>query len=399
MKKILFRALSIFSIFLSLVACTNLENDIPHWLSDYKDLYEENPVEASRQWFKDAKMGMFVHFTIGSLMEKDSDYGLWMNGAADERICNFVGISMEEYLKAESKDSLLFTRFEIPEFDAEKICQLAVKSKMKYIVFTAHHQSCNFDAEHVPVNSVNSSPDGRDLVAEMIAACRKYKLAPFFYMRSEYKKVRTENKEKNLATLRHLLTKYGPIGGLWFDDSVMKFSEDNFGMDEINYFIKDLQPHCLVSFKHGLYSCSEDYLSPEYFMLPFDYEMQTEGQHTRFEDRKNRFEKYEKESWEKCGKYKLREVCTSMMESRWRDLDTEYLGWVNSVGARRLSGEEAWFWLTYARYTGSNLLMNIGPQADGSVHPETEKGLTDLGRLIEERGWPEVVHLIPEKPE
>ena len=69
------------------------------------------------------------------------------------------------------------------------------------------------------------------------------------------------------------------------------------------------------------------------------------------------------------------------------------------MGARRLSGEEAYYWLTYARFTGSNMLMNIGPQADGSVHPDTEKGLIKLGEIIEERGWPEVVHKIPEKPE
>ena len=151
MKRLAFRFLYLFCMILLLNACTNKETDIPYWLSDYKDLYEKNPTEASQQWFKDAKMGMFVHFTIGSLMEKDSDYNQWMSGNADERICSFIGISMEDYRKAESKDSLLFTRFEIPVFDAEKICQLAVKAKMKYITFTAHHQSCNFDALHASI--------------------------------------------------------------------------------------------------------------------------------------------------------------------------------------------------------------------------------------------------------
>jgi hypothetical protein len=43
--------------------------------------------------------------------------------------------------------------------------------------------------------------------------------------------------------------------------------------------------------------------------------------------------------------------------------------------------------------------MSIGPRKDGSIHPDDEKGLTDLGKLIEERGWPEVVHKIPARPE
>jgi alpha-L-fucosidase len=398
MKKI---QLIIFLFFALLISsCEKQDSEIPYWLSDYKELYEEDPIEASRQWFKDAKMGLFVHFTIGSLMEEGSwDYRKWADGNADERICNYVGISMEDYQNAQSKDSLLFSKFEIPEFDAEKICQLAVKANMKYITFTAHHQSCNFDAEHVPFNSVNSSPDGRDLVAEMMAACKKYKLAPFFYMGASYKKVSTSNKEKNLATLNELLTEYGPIGGLWFDGGVASDPENYEGIDEINYFIKDLQPHCLVSFKLGLYGCSEDYISPEFFMLPFEYEMQTEGQQLRLDSRMRRWEKDEKEGWEKCTKYKLREICTSMMGSKWRDWDTENLGWVNEVGARRLSGEEAYYWLTYSRYTGSNMLMNIGPRADGSVHPDTEKGLIELGQIIQERGWPEIVHEIPDRPE
>ena len=384
---------------LLITACAKQESDIPYWLSDYKALYKKDPTEASRQWFKDAKMGMFVHFTIGSLLEEGSvDYKLWMSGQANEKILNYVGISREDYDRSESKDSLLFTRYEIPEFDAEKICQAAVKAKMKYITFTAHHQSCNFDARHIPFNSVNASPSGRDLVAEMMAACKKYNLAPFFYMRNEYKMMQSARKEENRETLKELLTEYGPIAGLWFDGGVARDPERYEGMDEVNYFIKDLQPQCLVTFKLGLYSSSEDYLSPEFFMFPFDYKMQTEGQQARFDIRKKRWEEFEKESWEKSNKYKLREICNTMMEAKWRDRDTEHIGWINSVEAKRLSGEDAYFWLTYARYTGSNMLMSIGPQGDGSIHPETEKGLTELGEIIEERGWPEVVHAIPERP-
>ena len=88
-----------------------------------------------------------------------------------------------------------------------------------------------------------------------------------------------------------------------------------------------------------------------------------------------------------------------MMEAKWRDWDTDNIGWMDSENARRLSGEEAWFWLTYTRYTGSNLLMSIGPRRDGSIHPDAEKGLIELGKIIEERGWPPVVHEVPEKPE
>ncbi len=45
------------------------------------------------------------------------------------------------------------------------------------------------------------------------------------------------------------------------------------------------------------------------------------------------------------------------------------------------------------------MLMNIGPRSDGSIHPDTEKGIIELGRIIDERGWPKVVHEIPARLE
>jgi alpha-L-fucosidase len=392
MKASALQLLCAISLAILLAGCTNNEPDIPYWLTDYSDNYEEDPIEASRQWFVDAKMGMFVHFNVASLMEHGSiDYKLWTQGNADERILDYVGISMEDYNAAESKEELLFSKFEYAEFDAEKICQLALKANMKYITFTAHHFAATFDSEHIPYTTVNSSPPKRDLVAEMVAACKKYNLAPFLYMGGSYKTLKSGTPETKLAILEEILTNYGPLAGLWFDGGQP-------GDDEVNEFIKKLQPQCLVSFKHGIESYTEDYISPEFFIFPFEYKMPTEGQQLRWEIRKKRWEKEEKESWE-YTKYKLREVCNTMMEAKWRDGDTDQIGWMNSDKARRLSGEEAYFWLTYTRFTGSNLLMSIGPRKNGSIHPDAEKGLIELGKIIEERGWPPVVHEIPEKPE
>ena len=243
-----------------------------------------------------------------------------------------------------------------------------------------------------PSPIANSSPKKRDLVAEMTAACKKYNLAPFLYMNGSYKTAKSENDQQKLAILKEVLSNYGPLAGIWFDGQ-------QAGDDEVNLLIKELQPQCLVSFKHGKESYTEDYISPEFFLFPFEYKMPAEGQQLRWEIRRKRWEKEEKESWEAYTKYKLREVCNTMMEAKWRDWDTDQIGWMNSEKARRLSGEEAWFWLTYTRFTGSNLLMRIGPRRDGSIHPDAEKGLIELGQIIEERGWPELVHEIPERPE
>ncbi len=235
MKILALKTLSTIGLAILLASCSKQKTDVPYWLSDYNDLYETEPIEASRQWFKDAKMGMFVHFNVASLMELGSiDYKLWSKGEADERILEYVGVSMEEYSNAKSKDSLLFTRFEIPAFDAEEICQLALKANMKYITFTAHHFTANFDSEHLPFTSVNSSPHKRDLVAEMLAACKKYNLAPFLYMRADYKTAISDGNQTNLAILKDVLSNYGPLAGIWFDGQ-------QAGDDEVTDFIKDIQ--------------------------------------------------------------------------------------------------------------------------------------------------------------
>ena len=41
----------------------------------------------------------------------------------------YLEISRENYLNAKNKDSFLYAKFEISEFDAEEIYQLVVKAK------------------------------------------------------------------------------------------------------------------------------------------------------------------------------------------------------------------------------------------------------------------------------
>jgi alpha-L-fucosidase len=364
-------------------------SEVPYWLEEYSEVYRENPIEASRMWFKEAKMGMFVHYNAVSVLEHGSlDYKLWRNGQVDDRMLAYVGISREAYEAAEDKEALLFTKFEADHFDAEKICQLAVKAKMKYVTFTAHHFNCLFDSKVFTVNSVHS-PCGRDLVQEMMAACRKYNLAPFLYLNPNYPDPASPDRARHLAAIKEVLTNYGDIAGIWFDG--------DRGTDETNHFIKELQPHCLVSFKLGKHGVSEDYLSPEFFFFPFDYQMQTEGQEIRFQKRRERWETQEKQLWEGCNQYKLREVCNTMQKAKWRDWDTECLGWITDADAKYISGDDAYFWLTYSRYCGANLLMSIAPRADGSIHPEEEQGLIELAQIIDSKGWPPVVHPVPAK--
>jgi hypothetical protein len=66
---------------LLILGCACKEPEMPYWLSDYEEVYNEDPLKASRQWFKDAKMGLLVHFNIANLMEfGDLNQDLLENG-------------------------------------------------------------------------------------------------------------------------------------------------------------------------------------------------------------------------------------------------------------------------------------------------------------------------------
>ncbi|MEE4287623.1 MAG: alpha-L-fucosidase, partial [Mariniphaga sp.] len=39
---------------------------VPDYLKNYAPQYFENPREANRQWFKDARFGMFIHYGLYS---------------------------------------------------------------------------------------------------------------------------------------------------------------------------------------------------------------------------------------------------------------------------------------------------------------------------------------------
>lgn len=391
MKK---RLLPLILLFLIAFSCKqSAEEKVPFWLSDYQDIYKENPRQAAQAWFHNAGAGMFVHLNLASLCEYGKeDYLRWAKGEAPDRLLDYVGVSRQEYENANKLDSLLFTRYLLPEFDAEEICSLAVKAKMKYITFTTQHlgRCYNFETAVSDFNSMKA-PMQRDLVEELADACQKHNLALFLYVPPEFAKTSPDRRELNLQILEELLTGYGPIGGIWFDGigDYYRHPENYTRLNETYDFIRSLQPHCLISFKEGA-TGEEDFLSPEHFMLPFEFEFDTPGRQERYQIRVDRwFGKNRNDiRWEQFGQFKLREVNTVMQECTGRDALHVPSGWINDERARHFSAEEVYYWLSYSRVTGSNMLMNIGPRADGSIHPDDLESLGEVGRMIEKQGWP-----------
>lgn len=370
MKKILFLIVPVFFLLLS-INCS-VKNQVPAYLKDYKKEYKQDPRAANLHWFKDAQFGMFIH------------YGLYSQLGRGEWVQLRDTIPLDEYAKL--KDS-----FTAAGFNADNIVQLAKKAGMKYITITTKHHDgfCLFKTNQTDFNSVNS-PAGRDLIGELAEACEKggmglflyYSYAadwrhPWFYSREtgwnnarpaykekpeEYKYEKPEDFRRYVdyvhAQLKEILAQYPTIAGIWFDP-IMGFyaNPDVFPIDETYALIRSLSPHALISFKQGA-NGDEDFMAPERGGNA------TVGQQYPVAQRV-----YE------LNKDKPKEICNTLQP---HIPGTNTWGYNKASDGNHFKVEDVKKMMDEAFSQGYNLLLNIGPLPDGSVHPEDIETLSNL---------------------
>jgi alpha-L-fucosidase len=231
--------------------------------------------------------------------------------------------------------------------------------------------------------SSTNSPAARDLVAEMAAACQKKGLGLFLYVPPEVARTDDGYIERNHTILTELLTNYGPIAGIWFDGigDYNNEPENYKRLSETFALIRSLQPACLISFKEGAIG-EEDFISPEHFLLPTPIRWDTKERQARWEIRRERWERQNRSRWEKHFKNKPAEINTVMQICNNRDGIGEPSGWINDESARHLTADEVMFLYEKARSLGANMLLNIGPRGDGSIHPDDKKAIMEVGRRL-----------------
>lgn len=214
--------------------------------------------DTKQQWFKDAKYGLFIHWGLYAILA--GEYNGKKTGNIAEWIMNDLDIPVEEYEK-------LAAQFNPVNFNADEIVRKAKQDwGMKYICFTSKHHDgfALYHSKCSKYNVVDASPYGKDIVAELAEACKKYDIKLCLYYsqaqdwhdpdgyRANYdnssKNFRRYLDEKCLPQLKELLTGYGEIGMIWFDTPLgMTESESR----EIFSLVKSIQPNCIVSGRIG----------------------------------------------------------------------------------------------------------------------------------------------------
>ncbi len=354
----------------------------PSYLSDYADLYAQDPHAAALAWFADARFGLFMHYGLYSLLGRH------------EWVMYRENIPLAEYER-------LAEQFTAERFDADFITDLALEAGMRYVNITSrHHDSfCLFDSAVSDYSSVHSAA-GRDLIGELAEQCRTKGLGfftyysyaldwrhPYFYPRAIFDIARPDydppeprykwEKDEDFrhyidfvhAQLRELLTNYGPLAGIWLDPIMGYYARpDLFPIKETYALIRQLQPQALIAFKQGA-NGDEDFASPERrgYSLADRVRERIGAAQAEVAQR----------AWDR-NVDRHNEICDTMQPGAW--------GYTAADDGRHHTPDEVLEMLAGANGQNCNLLLNTGPLPDGSIHAEDAATLREVGlRLRAER--------------
>ena len=322
---------------------------------------------AARAAFQDRKFGMFIHWGASSVL---SD-GEW--------VMNNKNINKDDYKK-------LLKVFNPVDFDAAKWVSTAKNAGMKYIVLiTRHHDGfSNWDTKQSDWKITNTHYK-LDPLKLLAAECKKQGIKLGFYYsildwsRDDYpyetgrtgkQSGRTvkSNYDSYLKFMKNqlteLLTNYGDISCIWFDGhwdqtnpegSKDRSSRIDWKYDEIYSLIHKLQPACLIGNNHHL-----DPIPGEDFQM---FEQDLPGQNNSGL------------SFQTASNLPL-ESCITMNDSwGFRITDRHYKTFTNIIQT-----------LVGAAGRNSNLLLNVGPMANGEIQSEFKDTLALVGKWIKKYG-------------
>ncbi|HWB95764.1 MAG TPA: alpha-L-fucosidase, partial [Bryobacteraceae bacterium] len=215
------------------------------------------PTEANlkaRQWFQDARFGMFIHWGVYSVLGD----GEW--------VMNQRKMPISEYEK-------LAPQFNPTEFRAAEWVGLAKAAGMKYITITSKHHDgfAMWATQQTKWNIVDATPYHKDPLKMLADECHRQGIKLFFYHsqldwhhpdyyprgRTGQTSGRPESGDFNRyldfmdAQLKELLTGYGEIGGIWFDGMWDKPDAD-WRLARTYGLIHSLQPAAMVGSNHHL---------------------------------------------------------------------------------------------------------------------------------------------------
>jgi Alpha-L-fucosidase len=312
------------------------------------------PQDDRMEWWRDARFGLFIHWGLYAIPA-----GEWQGEripGISEWIMARAAIPVKEYEK-------LAGQFNPVKYDAEQWVKLAKEAGIKYIVITSKHHDgfAMFHSKASKYNIVDATPFKRDPLKELAGACEKHGMRlGFYYSQAQdwhepggtYYNIEQGEPHwdpdlvreplmnyiegKALPQVREILENYGGLDILWWDTPR--------GMtEEAAQMLKDVAdqyPRMLTN--NRLYRpWPGDFSTPEQHVPPtgLDYD------------------------WE---------VCMTMNTSwGYKHYDDN---WKSSETLIRM--------LVDIASKGGNLLLNVGPTAEGLIPEPSVERLKEIGKWM-----------------
>ena len=319
------------------------------------------PGETSEQhaarmaWWRDARFGMFIHWGLYALPA-----GEWQGTKVpvySEWLMHEAKISVAEYAQ-------LTNQFNPTRFDADQWVCLAKNAGMKYVIITAKHHD-GFAMFHSAVSRFNiadATPFKRDPLKELADACKKHGLRlGFYYSQNQdwshpggdswhiphWDKAQDGHYDDYLNTIvlpqiRELYTRYGQVSVLWFDTPSAKMTRER-GQRFLP--LLDLQPGIIVNDRLGG-GFKGDTETPEQYIPATGYPGR---------------------DWETC----------MTINDSWGYRAGDDTSKPFDVLLRNLIDIVS---------KGGNYLLNVGPDAKGTIPPPQVERLNQIGRWLAANG-------------
>jgi len=290
------------------------------------------------EWFSNAKLGIFIHWGIYAVNGIDESWSFYNDY-----------ISYEDYMKQ-------LNGFNAKKFNADFWTDLIKESGAKYAVLTTKHHDgvALWDTKFSDLNVVDKTPAKRDLVEEFSKSLRKkdLKLGLYYsildWSHTDYpnhtktQKRYSEDPKRwgnfvkfNFNQLNELSTKFNP--DLYWFDGDWEQSAEKWKSKELRDALLKINPKVILNSRLRGYG---DYATPEQG-LPIT--------------------RPKKDHWE---------LCMTMNDS-W--------GYQHNDHNYKTSNQIIRI-LVECISMGGNLLLDIGPKADGTIPEEQVQILKDLGK-------------------
>ncbi|MHA0857121.1 alpha-L-fucosidase [Paenibacillus sp. CMAA1364] len=323
------------------------------------------------KWFLEDRFGMFIH------------WGLYAIPARGEWVRNNEYISVDDY-------QTYFDEFNPERYNPREWAKVAKAAGMKYAVLTAKHHDgfCLFDSKLTDYKSTKTQ-SGRDLVREFLEAFRAEGLKVGLYyslidwhhpaypafgdqihpmrLNEDYK--RDSALFENYITYMHgqvreLLTDYGKLDLMWFDYSYGEMVGEKWRATELVEMMRSLQPHIIIDNRleindqrdSGIYSrnpsiYSGDFASPEQ-MIPPQGITDEAGNSI---------------PWEAC----------ITLNNNWGYAASDITYKSSRTVIRKL---------VECVSKNGNLLLNVGPNAQGEIPEPSLRILEEVGKWMQRNG-------------